>query len=82
MHDIISSPRDQPGSVAGYPKDQATWSRVMGYVEQMDIHSPTVTVGESLMFSARMRLPGSCTDAQVSPCQWQCNTAVAGNLEV
>lgn len=28
--------------VNGYPKDQKTWSRVVGYVEQMDIHSPQV----------------------------------------
>ena len=27
-------------TVNGHPKDQATWSRVMGYVEQMDIHTP------------------------------------------
>ena len=27
-------------SVNGHPKVQATWSRVMGYVEQMDVHSP------------------------------------------
>ena len=29
--------------VNGYPKDQRTWSRVVGYVEQMDIHSPQVS---------------------------------------
>lgn len=28
--------------VNGYPKDQKTWARVVGYVEQMDIHSPQV----------------------------------------
>lgn len=28
--------------VNGHPKDQRTWSRVVGYVEQMDIHSPQV----------------------------------------
>ena len=26
-------------TVNGHPKVQATWSRVMGYVEQMDIHT-------------------------------------------
>ena len=45
---------------------QVTWSRVMGYVQQTDIHSPTVTVAESLMFSARLRLPRNTTDAAVS----------------
>ena len=29
-----------------------------GYVEQNDIHSPQVTVEESLMFSAQLRLMG------------------------
>lgn len=28
--------------VNGHPKDQKTWARVVGYVEQMDIHSPQV----------------------------------------
>ena len=28
--------------VNGYPKVQETWARVVGYVEQMDIHSPQV----------------------------------------
>ena len=32
---------------------------------QMDIHSPTVTVAESLIFSARLRLPRTSTDAMV-----------------
>jgi ABC-type multidrug transport system ATPase subunit len=43
--------------VNGHPKVQATWSRVMGYVEQMDIHTPAQTVLEALLFSARLRLP-------------------------
>lgn len=42
--------------VNGYPKVQATFARICGYVEQNDIHSPQVTVGESLMFSAQLRL--------------------------
>ena len=34
-----------------------------GYaVSQTDIHSPTVTVYESLIFSARLRLPAGQTD--------------------
>ncbi|KAJ4749523.1 ABC transporter G family member 36 [Rhynchospora pubera] len=43
--------------VSGYPKEQATFARISGYCEQNDIHSPHVTVHESLMFSAWMRLP-------------------------
>ncbi len=106
--------------VNGHPKDQATWSRVMGYVEQVlsaecasakmalagrrvivrrlpphrtatlcrhgntselgtrcsrlvvavrqtDIHSPTVTVYESLIFSARLRLPVGLDDEKACP---------------
>ncbi|KAK9820341.1 hypothetical protein WJX72_009201 [[Myrmecia] bisecta] len=41
--------------VSGHPKVQATFARVMGYVEQNDIHSPHITVYESLVFSARLR---------------------------
>ncbi|KAL4637706.1 hypothetical protein ACB092_03G095300 [Castanea dentata] len=34
------------------PKNQATFARVSGYCEQNDIHSPNVTVYESLLYSA------------------------------
>ncbi|XP_061340266.1 ABC transporter G family member 39-like isoform X2 [Gastrolobium bilobum] len=44
-------------SISGYPKNQATFARVSGYCEQNDIHSPHVTVYESLLFSAWLRLP-------------------------
>ncbi|RDY09750.1 ABC transporter G family member 39, partial [Mucuna pruriens] len=44
-------------SISGYPKNQATFARVSGYCEQNDIHSPYVTVYESLLFSAWLRLP-------------------------
>ncbi|RDX62153.1 ABC transporter G family member 34, partial [Mucuna pruriens] len=44
-------------SISGYPKNQATFARVSGYCEQNDIHSPFVTVYESLLFSAWLRLP-------------------------
>ncbi|KAL2239345.1 pleiotropic drug resistance protein 2 [Sesamum indicum] len=43
-------------SVSGYPKNQATFARVSGYCEQNDIHSPYVTVYESLLYSAWLRL--------------------------
>ena len=45
-------------SISGYPKKQETFARVSGYCEQDDIHSPHVTVHESLLFSAFLRLPG------------------------
>ena len=43
----------------GHPKVQATFARVMGYVEQFDIHSPNLTVGESLQFAGALRLERS-----------------------
>ncbi|XVF26672.1 hypothetical protein REPUB_Repub14bG0037900 [Reevesia pubescens] len=43
-------------TVSGYPKKQETFARVSGYCEQNDIHSPHVTVYESLLYSAWLRL--------------------------
>jgi len=43
--------------VGGYPKVQETFARVSGYCEQFDIHSPNITVEESLKYSAWLRLP-------------------------
>ncbi|WOL10237.1 pleiotropic drug resistance protein 3-like isoform X1 [Canna indica] len=43
--------------IAGYPKVQQTFARVSGYCEQSDIHSPNITVRESIIFSAWLRLP-------------------------
>ncbi|CAI9115148.1 OLC1v1015985C1 [Oldenlandia corymbosa var. corymbosa] len=42
--------------VSGYPKKQETFARVAGYCEQNDIHSPHLTVYESLRYSAWLRL--------------------------
>ncbi|KDP36994.1 hypothetical protein JCGZ_06050 [Jatropha curcas] len=44
-------------TISGYPKKQETFARISGYCEQNDIHSPNVTVYESLVFSAWLRLP-------------------------
>ncbi|KAL8113884.1 hypothetical protein AgCh_020969 [Apium graveolens] len=44
-------------TVSGYPKKQETFARIAGYCEQNDIHSPHVTVSESLLYSAWLRLP-------------------------
>ncbi|EFJ23262.1 ATP-binding cassette transporter [Selaginella moellendorffii] len=64
LHDISSSFR--PGlltalmggeiSISGFPKKQETFIRVSGYCEQNDIHSPNVTVYESLVFSSWLQL--------------------------
>ncbi|KAL4195313.1 hypothetical protein AMTRI_Chr05g72720 [Amborella trichopoda] len=43
--------------ISGFPKKQETFARVSGYCEQNDIHSPLVTVYESLLYSAWLRLP-------------------------
>ncbi|KAL3690439.1 hypothetical protein R1sor_016748 [Riccia sorocarpa] len=45
--------------IAGFPKVQETFARISGYVEQNDIHSPLLTVFESLTFSASLRLSQS-----------------------
>ncbi|KAL4180863.1 hypothetical protein AMTRI_Chr12g234470 [Amborella trichopoda] len=44
-------------SISGYSKKQETFARISGYCEQNDIHSPNLTVHESLLFSAWLRLP-------------------------
>ncbi|XP_022148375.1 ABC transporter G family member 31 isoform X2 [Momordica charantia] len=43
--------------ISGFLKEQRTFARISGYVEQNDIHSPQVTVEESLQFSSALRLP-------------------------
>nr|KJB76621.1 hypothetical protein B456_012G097300 [Gossypium raimondii] len=49
--------------VNGYPKVQETFVRISGYCEQNDVHSPQITVKESLIFSAWLRLP-ACIDSK------------------
>ena len=44
-------------NISGYPKKQETFARISGYCEQNDIHSPHVTIHESLLYSAWLRLP-------------------------
>ncbi|GJX49894.1 ABC transporter G family member 31 [Tanacetum coccineum] len=51
-------------SISGFKKEQSTFARVAGYVEQNDIHSPQVTVIESLLFSAFLRLPADVSEKQ------------------
>lgn len=50
-------------SISGYPKKQDTFARVSGYCEQNDIHSPHVTVYESLLYSAWLRLSSEVKSA-------------------
>ncbi|KAF5739958.1 Pleiotropic drug resistance 9 [Tripterygium wilfordii] len=42
--------------ISGYPKVQETFARISGYCEQIDTHSPQITVEESVIFSAWLRL--------------------------
>ncbi|KAK3416804.1 hypothetical protein EUGRSUZ_H02564 [Eucalyptus grandis] len=49
-------------TISGYPKNQDTFARISGYCEQNDIHSPHVTVYESLIYSAWLRLPPGVDD--------------------
>ncbi|XP_077218189.1 pleiotropic drug resistance protein 3-like isoform X2 [Tasmannia lanceolata] len=44
-------------TIGGYPKVQETFARISGYCEQNDIHSPQITVEESVIYSAWLRLP-------------------------
>ncbi|CAH8363125.1 unnamed protein product [Eruca vesicaria subsp. sativa] len=46
-------------NVSGFPKKQDSFARVSGYCEQFDIHSPLLTVYESLIYSAWLRLPSN-----------------------
>ncbi|XP_020518878.1 ABC transporter G family member 31 isoform X3 [Amborella trichopoda] len=47
--------------ISGHLKEQKTFARISGYVEQSDIHSPNITVEESLQFSSWLRLPKEAT---------------------
>ncbi|XP_022859772.1 ABC transporter G family member 29-like, partial [Olea europaea var. sylvestris] len=50
--------------ISGFPKIQETFARICGYCEQNDVHSPQVTVFESLIYSAFLRLPKEVTKEQ------------------
>lgn len=41
--------------VNGRAKEQKMWSRVVGYIEQFDIHSAALTVKESVEYSCQLR---------------------------
>lgn len=52
--------------VGGRPRDQATAVRISGYVQQTDVLSAYATVQETLMFSARMRMPADLSPAELA----------------
>jgi ABC-type multidrug transport system ATPase subunit len=50
-------------NINGLPKTKDAWQAIAGYCEQVDLHNPSLTVRESLVFAARMRLrPFSMAD--------------------
>lgn len=51
--------------VNGRPLVKGAWARVVGYVEQMDVHTPAQTVWEALWFSGRLRLGPQVSNEQV-----------------
>ncbi|KAL2642603.1 hypothetical protein R1flu_010190 [Riccia fluitans] len=50
--------------VSGFKKRQETFARICGYVEQTDIHSPQVTVYETLIYSSWLRLPDTIQESK------------------
>ncbi|XP_010250339.1 PREDICTED: ABC transporter G family member 42-like [Nelumbo nucifera] len=50
--------------ISGFPKKQETFARISGYCEQNDIHSPQITIKESLVYSAFLRLPKEVSNEQ------------------
>jgi ABC-type multidrug transport system ATPase subunit len=66
-------------SISGYKKKQETFARVSGYCEQNDIHSPQLTIYESLLFSAWLRLPSDVDSntRKVSPIFRNCDLYIS-----
>ncbi len=57
--------------VNGVAKDDRTFGRVVGYVEQTDIHDPFATVREGLTFAAKLvRYPLICLLRSLRDCQY------------
>ncbi|CAI0410734.1 unnamed protein product [Linum tenue] len=54
LHNVSGAFR--PGVLTALVGNQRTFARISGYCEQNDIHSPRITVYESLLHSAWMRL--------------------------
>ena len=42
--------------INGYPQEKKSFRRCSGYVEQFDIQTPQLTIRETVLFSARLRL--------------------------
>jgi ABC-type glutathione transport system ATPase component len=49
----------------GAPVERDSFSRIAGYVEQLDSHDERATIRESLEFSARLRLPRATSEVEL-----------------
>ena len=73
LMDVIAL-RKQSGTIKGkvclngWPQDTISFRRCSGYVEQFDVQTPELTVQESVLFSAKLRLDPALikTDADVN----------------
>ena len=54
-------------TISGYPKKQETFPHISSYCEQTDIHSPFVTIYESLVYYAWLHLPSDVYTALSNP---------------
>ena len=50
----------------GFPQEEISFRRCSGYVEQFDVQSPELTVKESIVFSAQLRL-GKDSPVYITP---------------
>ena len=62
--------RKRSGSISGevrlngWVQDPISFRRCSGYVEQFDVQSPELTVRETVLFSARLRLDQTVVDTE------------------
>lgn len=68
-------------TISGHPKKQESFARISGYCEQNDIHSPHVTVYESLMYSAWLRLPAEIDSETRKVCILTSKVDFVGNYQ-
>ena len=66
----------------GFPQETATFRRCTGYVEQFDVQTATLTVRESCLFSARLRLDSSNPDVASDEAKQQYVDMVLKTLEL
>jgi len=55
VHIVAAGKIEGDVRINGYPKEQASFARVSGYVEQFDTHTAAASVYEALLFSGTLR---------------------------